>query len=250
MPLLRLALPPSLPSGAFLDDTRRLSLALAERCGMSVDVVISRDYDALRQAVVTGAVDAALAPPFVCAQVQSHVRVPLQVVRRGHSEVAAAFVVRADPSTRLVPRALRAAWVDPASVCGHLLPKAWLRVRKVNIERYFVSEAFFGSYAAALRAVVAGDADVCGLHVLPGGAAFDDAVTAHAPECAGAVRALAVTDAVPGDGVAVSDRGLPLAQALVALPADLLWAGLRADALVPAPKDAWAALSSIASPEL
>jgi len=248
--MLRFALPPSLPAASLVAQTRALRAGLQAVLAVDVDVVVSRDYDALRQALLTGAVDGALAPPWVCAAVSAHLRVPLRTVRRGHANVASALVVRADSGHALVPRTLRAAWVDPVSVCGHLLPKAWLRGRRVVIERFFVDEAFYGSYREALAAVVAGEADIAGVHVLPGGGALDEALETHLPGAKGQLRAVAVTDAVPGDGVAVGDDGGPLLAALRSLSPSLLASIFRAEGFEEAPPGAWDALAAVTSPEL
>jgi ABC-type phosphate/phosphonate transport system substrate-binding protein len=125
-----------------------------------------------------------------------------------------------------------------------------LRAQRRSLDRFFVDEVYCGAYAAALRAVARGEADVCGLHVLPDGGALDDAVAAHAPELRGALRAVEVTSAVPGDGVAATDAGAPLVAALAALPLSLLQATMRADGLAPAALDEWAALLAIAPPDL
>jgi len=121
--MLRFALPPTLPAGAvdhaagdgvdaLLAHARLLREALSDRAGVTVDVVVARDYDAIRQALVTGAVDAALAPPVVCAQVSAapppgaRVPVPLQTIRRGHATFASALVARADRKLAQVRKAV------------------------------------------------------------------------------------------------------------------------------------------------
>ena len=177
--LWRFALPPSLPAPSLVESTRALRQALAARLGsgnvdVDVDVVVSRDYDALRLALLTGAADAALAPPAVCAQLSGQVPLPLMCVRRGQTRFASALVVRHDDERELSVRAagakaLRAAWVDPSSACGHLLPKAFLRQQARLRQRADLGVddvGFFGSYALALAAVVDGRADLCGVHAL------------------------------------------------------------------------------------
>lgn len=243
----RLALPPSLVhllrseaseeiAHAPPSPITRLADFLQEALGDVVDVVIPRDYDAMRQALLTGAVDAALAPPFVCAQLESEstIQIPWRALRRGSSSYASALVVHKDRGHTLLPRTLRAAWVDPVSVAGHLLPKAWLASTGQGPERFFLEEHFFGDYGAALAAVVAGDADVAAVHVLP---ADDDslpiALEAHRPGASRELIALAVTEAVPADGLACRADGEALAKALTSVPHDLLQTLFRADGFVP-----------------
>lgn len=251
--MLRFALPPSLPAAAVdtvLAHGALLREALATACDAVVDVVIPRDYDALRLALLTGAVDAALTPPVVCAQlVAAKIPVPLQVVRRGHAMFSSALVGRGDRRLVLAPRTLRAAWVDPLSVCGHLLPRAHLRAQRHRLEGFFVDEPFFGSYRAALQAVIDGRADVAGVHVLPGGAGLAEALDIHLPGASSLLVALAVTAAVPGDGIAALPSGRPLLTALQQLPVDVIRTVFRADAFAPASDTAFAALASVIAPE-
>lgn len=256
--MLRFALPPTLPAAAgdLVAHSRLLRASLSRAAGVDVDVVVARDYDAIRQALLTGAVDAALAPPVICAQlsapgaqVMARVPVPLQTVRRGHALFASALLARRDRTVTFTPRTLRAAWVDPLSVCGHLLPKAWMRQQRHRLEGFFVDERFLGTYRQALQAVVDGSADVCGVHVLPGGAALDESIEAHVQGASPLLSAVAVTDAVPGDGIAVVPRAWILVEALQRLPADVVQTVFRADGFVPAADQAFAALAAVTSPE-
>jgi phosphonate transport system substrate-binding protein len=251
--MLRFALPPSLPAAAVetvLTHGAMLREALAVASGVVVDVVIPRDYDALRLAVLTGAVDAALAPPVVCAQlVATRVPVPLQVVRRGHTAFASALVVRRGCRAYLVPRRLRAAWVDPLSMCGHLLPRAHLRAGRHRLDGFFVDEQFHGSYGAALQAVVDGRADTAGVHVLPGGEGLAESLEVHLPGAASQLTALAVTAAVPGDAIAVLPSGRPLLSGLARLPVDVMRTVFRADGFASAGAGAFSALATVISPE-
>lgn len=250
--MLRFALPPSLPADA-VDTVLTHGAMLREAfaaAGVVVDVVIPRDYDALRLAVLTGAVDAALAPPVVCAQlVAAKVPVPLQVVRRGHTAFASALVVRRGCRVSLVPRTLRAAWVDPLSMCGHLLPRAHLRAGRHRLDGFFVDEHFHGSYRAALQAVVDGRADTAGVHVLPGGEGLAESLEVHVPGASLQLTALAVTAAVAGDAIAVLPSGRPLWRALSQLPAEIVNAVFRADSFAPASAGAFSALATVISPE-
>jgi ABC-type phosphate/phosphonate transport system substrate-binding protein len=144
---------------------------------------------------------------------------------------------------------LRAAWVDPLSVCGHLLPRAFLRGRRHRLDGFFVDEQFHGGYRAALSAVIDGRADVAGIHVLPGGEGLAEALDTHLPGASSSLVALAVTAAVPGDGIAVLPSGRPLLAALQRLPADIVGTVFRADAFAPAEDAAFAALSAVIAPE-
>lgn len=252
--MLRFGLPPSLGTERLVEQTQSLRAALQAGLDEDVDVVVTRDYDALRQALLSGAVDCAHAPPFICAQVEPQgVPIIARVVRRGRSSYASAFVVKKPVVVRLAPRALRAAWVDPMSVAGHLLPKAHLRAKRHVVEHFFLSEVFHGSYAAALQAVIDGDADVAGVHVIPGDAkSLAVALETHLPGAAEVLQALEVTAVVPSDGVAarVDVDAARLQRVLMALPRALLNDVFHADAFEKAQPHGYRPLYAIAPPEL
>ncbi len=252
--MLRFGLPPSLGIERLVDQTRALRAALQAGLNQEVDVVVTRDYDALRQALLSGALDCAHAPPFVCAQVEPQgVPIIARVVRRGCSTYASAFVVQRPARVKLTPRTLRAAWVDPQSVAGHLLPKAHLRAKRHVVEHFFLSETFYGSYTAALQAVVDGAADVAGVHVIPGDAAsLGMALEAHLQGATQLLEPIELTAEVPSDGVAArSDVDAPrLRRVLMGLPRALLSDVFQADAFEKATPHGYRPLYAIAPPEL
>ncbi|MDP2344322.1 MAG: PhnD/SsuA/transferrin family substrate-binding protein [Deltaproteobacteria bacterium] len=248
--MLRFGLPPSLGIERLVEQTQALRVALQAGLKEDVDVVVTRDYDALRQALLSGAVDCAHAPPFICAQVEPQgVPIIARAVRRGRSSYASAFVVKKPALLKLAPRALRAAWVDPQSVAGHLLPKAHLRAKRHVVEHFFLSEAFYGSYTAALQAVIDGDADVAGVHVIPGDAAsLAVALETHLKGAAEILQALEVTAEVPSDGVAarVDVDAVRLREVLMGLPRALLNDVFQADAFEKATPNGYRPLYAIA----
>ena len=252
--MLRFGLPPSLGIERLVEQTQSLRAALQQALNVDVDVVVTRDYDALRQALLSGAVDCAHAPPFVCAQVEPQgVPIIARAVRRGRSTYASAFVVKKPARLKLAPRALRAAWVDPWSVAGHLLPKAHLRAKRHVVEHFFLSETFYGSYTAALQAVIDGAADVAGVHVIPGDAlSLAVALDTHLKGAADVLQALEVTAEVPSDGVAcrVDVDAAGLQRALLGLPRALLNDVFQADAFEKAQPHGYRPLYAIAPPDL
>lgn len=257
--MLRFGLPPSLGTERLVEQTQTLRAALQQATGVDVDVVVTRDYDALRQALLSGAVECAHAPPFVCAQVEPQgVPIIARAVRRGRSTYASAFVVAKSSGTAkatasLTPRKLRAAWVDPQSVAGHLLPKAHLRGKRHAVEHFFLEETYFGSYGAALQAVIDGRADVAGVHVIPGDAAsLAVALDTHLPNSSSSLQAIEVTAEVPGDGIAAR-AGVDVAKLLrvmLGLPTALVADVFKADGFEAATPNGYRALYAIAPPEL
>lgn len=211
MTLLRFALPPSLGTERLVEHTQLLRTVLEDLLVTPVDVTVSQTYEALTRNLLSGAVDAAHAPPFVCAQVEPQgVTVAARAVRHGRATYGAAFVRRKGSEVSLVrPKGLRAAWVDPRSVAGYLLPVSHLRsARRVDPDRYFAEQSFYGSYPAALSALLEGKAELAAVHALKGKPeSVLEALEAHLPGQSASFEVLEVTAEVPGDGVVVGKSG-------------------------------------------
>lgn len=205
--VLRFALPPSLGTERLVEQTRRLRDALEDLLAEQVDVTVSQSYEALTRNLLSGAVDAAHAPPFVCAQVEPQgLTVAARAVRHGRASYGAAFVKRVGTDVSLArPKGLRAAWVDPRSVAGYLLPVAHLKsARRVDPDLLFASQTFYGSYPAALLALVEGKADLSAVHAQKGNPdSIVEALETHLPGSSKLLDAIEVTAEVPGDGVVV-----------------------------------------------
>lgn len=205
--MLRFALPPSLGTERLVEHTQRLRAALEDLLAEQVDVTVSQTYEALTRNLLSGAIDAAHAPPFVCAQLEPQgLTVAARAVRHGRATYGSAFVRRVGSDASLArPKTLRAAWVDPRSVAGYLLPVAHLRgARRIEPDVHLASQTFYGSYPAALRALVDGKADIAAVHALKGNPdSVIEALEAHAPGSSTKLQAIEVTAEVPGDGVVV-----------------------------------------------
>lgn len=205
--MLRFALPPSLGTERLVEQTRLLRAALEDLLAEQVDVTVSQSYEALTRNLLSGAVDAAHAPPFVCAQVEpAGLVVAARAVRHGRASYGAAFVKRAGADVSLSrPKALRAAWVDPRSVAGFLLPVSHLRTaRRIEPDLHLASQTFYGSYPGALRALVDGKADIAAVHAQKGNPeSIVEALETHLPGSSKLLEAIEVTAEVPGDGVVV-----------------------------------------------
>ncbi len=211
MIVLRFALPPSLGAERLVEHTQRLRAALEDLLVMPVDVTVSQTYEALTRNLLSGAVDAAHAPPFVCAQLEPQgLTVAARAVRHGRASYGSAFVRRVGSDASLSrPKGLRAAWVDPRSVAGYLLPVAHLRTaRRIEPDVHLASQTFFGSYPAALRALVDNKADIAAVHAQKGNPdSVVEALETHLPGSSTTLEALEVTAEVPGDGVVVGKGG-------------------------------------------
>jgi ABC-type phosphate/phosphonate transport system substrate-binding protein len=206
--VLRFALPPSLGTERLVEVTSAIRNALTDLLATEVDVTVSQSYEILTRNLLSGAVDAAHAPPFVCAQVEPQgVVIAARAVRHGRATYGAAIVRKKGSGASLVnPKKLRAAWVDPHSVAGYLLPVAHLKSsRRIDPARHFAEQNFYGSYPAALAAVLDGKADVCAIHAQKGRPeSLLESAMQHAPGREAEVELVEMTSDVPGDGVAVS----------------------------------------------
>jgi phosphonate transport system substrate-binding protein len=207
---LRFALPSSL--GLDLDArVHQLKAFLERQLGRPLQVVLPPTYEQLARELLSGRVDAAWAPPFVCARIEAMgVRVLVRGVRGGRSTYRAALVCRASSTLELSALAgTTVAWSDRDSVGGYLLPMAFLREQGINPATTFFRQLFVGNYRKALEAVHAEQADLTSVFAPAG--SDTTGLGELWPEQAAAFRVLGWTAEAPNDGVAVS-MNAPAAQ--------------------------------------
>lgn len=199
----RFAVPPT------LGDVQARSLALqgylAQALQKPAEVVVPVSYEALAKDLLSGKVDAAWAPPFVCARIEAMgVRVLVRGVRGGASTYRAALVCRVDANvTRETLQGTSAAWSDRDSVGGYLLPMAWLRDQGHDPAKLFFKQDFVGSYRAALERIDTGEVDVTSVFA-PSGSGEATGLGEVWPGHEARFKTLAFTHESPNDGVAVS----------------------------------------------
>lgn len=212
----RFALPSSLGPDARRRG-QRLQAHLTAALGQETQIVLPSSYEELARDLLTDKVDAAWAPPFVCARIEAMgVRVLVRGVRNGVSTYRSALVCRS--SSELTLDGLKgtiAAWSDRDSVGGFLLPVAYLRQRGMDPSRIFHRQDFLGSYRNALEAVLAGRADLTAVFAPTArdGALADTGLSELWPEKQAEFRVLGFTESAPNDGVAVAMGALPEAVA-------------------------------------
>jgi phosphonate transport system substrate-binding protein len=105
------------------------------------------------------------------------------------------------------------AWVDRASMGGHLLAVGWLRERGLDPSRLFGQQLFLGTYQAALEAVLRGQVELASIFAPPEGYDVSLAVQDIAPGPEESVRVLACTGAALHDAVVVAAH-VPVHEAL------------------------------------
>ena len=204
---LAFALPPSLGVDPVKELARRFADVLYG-AGFST-VVPMKSYEQLEQALQDGEVDAAWGPPIVCARVESiGGQVALRAVRYGAVTYRSVLVCRTSDSLdlrQLGPeggRLARAAWVDPHSMAGYVLPRHYLRARGIDARRAFSDEWLLGSYEACFEAVLRGEADITASFANRRGLGYQELCRERAFD----LRTLGYTDECPNDGVVLSPR--------------------------------------------
>lgn len=204
---IRLALPPSMGAEA-TERGAELERYLSRTLQREVRVNVPGSYELLARELLTGAVDAAWAPPFVCARVEAMgVRVLVRGIRHGASTFRAALVSHVSSDVTLTNLAGRAAvWTDRDSVGGHLLALAYFRSQGIEPNKTFRSQQFAGNYRAALEAVLGGQADITSVFasIKRNDAPDTTGISELWPEQSHQFRVLAFTDEAPNDGVAVA----------------------------------------------
>ncbi len=204
---VRFALPSSLGPDAE-KRARMLHEYLKTALGRDAEVIVPSTYELLARDLLAGKVDAAWAPPFVCARIEAMgVRVLVRGVRNGASTYRAALVCRKDSNVTLQTlKGTSVAWSDRDSVGGYLLTSAFLRDQGQDPAKTFFKQEFVGSYRAALEEVLAGRVDVASVFAPSAKAGLGEltGVSEVWPEKAQEFKLVAFTDEAPNDGVAVS----------------------------------------------
>lgn len=204
-------------AGHDLDAGARLfAEVLTERVGRRMAVTITPDYERLLDGVLVGGIAVAWMPPLLHVRA-AHRGAPLAAVsqRGGALAYRAALLVRADSHRTSVRglRGARAAWADPYSASGYLFPQLHLLAAGVDPRYDLASEAFHGSAAAACRAVVDGDAEVCAHYISDAAGGKRDnhwslgqleLRQALGDHVGSQLRILDVTDPIPPDGMVLA----------------------------------------------
>jgi phosphate/phosphite/phosphonate ABC transporter binding protein len=151
---------PQAASGALAHFARELE----QRVGVPVVPAQAESYDQLAAMMAAGKVQVAWLPPIpFLALERSKLVVPLVSHKRGgRASFEAVLVARADASARTLMslKGKRAAWVEPLSAAGYVIPRIQLAALGIDPRTTFSSEQFYGSHEAAVSAVLAATADV------------------------------------------------------------------------------------------
>jgi phosphate/phosphite/phosphonate ABC transporter binding protein len=142
---------------------RTFAALLGKMAGVDVNPDPSDSYEELAKRAYKRAVDLAWMPPLPFIALERKKRaIPLVTHHRGGStQFHAVIVVRGDTRIRS-PQGLkgkRAAWVDPHSAAGFVVPRVQLAALGLDPRTSFAEERFYGTHEAVIRAVVGGRAD-------------------------------------------------------------------------------------------
>lgn len=219
---------------------------LIEYLGRSLSVqargLRADSYDHLADLVAQQKVDLGIFSPlaYVRAQQRTPVVALATATRRGSPTYIGYLVSRRTPER---PPSLddlrgrRVAWVHRSSTSGYLYPRAMLHHRGIDPDQFFSAQRFVGDHAAAVAAVVAGEADCAATASM-----FIDRDSGSIVPGAAEVEVVGKTAHIPLDCVVVHrriQRGLArsLRDSLLALVEDPagsrgLWTSLGFDGFV------------------
>lgn len=180
-------------------DRTGLARALEHTLGRPVQLMRYGSYADLADAVTRALVDLAWLPPAVYVRVRATPGVrPVAVLERsGATGYRCALLVRTGTFESIDDVVgARAAWVDPWSAAGYLVPRAMLASRGLDLGRAIASERFAGSYDAAIDALTVRVADIAGAFctVDRDGKLLDRGWSSVAP-----VRVLELSPPIPAD---------------------------------------------------
>jgi phosphonate transport system substrate-binding protein len=179
---------------------------LSKLAKVELPVCRAKSYTEVAELVLRKQVDFAWLPPvpYIALSRKQAVEPLVSIVRDGRSEFYSVLVVRADSSIKspldLVGQ--RAAWVDPHSASGYVLPRIGLSAVGVDPRTAFREERFYRSHEKLVRAVVDRRADFGATY---GGLEASGALTRGAwasAELQGKITVLATFGAIPPDVVA------------------------------------------------
>lgn len=202
-----LLVPPSLGSARATARAELLESSLAGELGIDVRVRVASNYGELRNDTLAGTPELVWAPSAVIAQLDD-ARAILRAVRGGTGRYHSALVARLDKKVTVDSlRGLKAAWVDPISAGGYLLPLAWLRGQGIEPNLVFDRQDFLGSHRAVVDAVLDGTYDVAAVSTPSREPeALLRSLQFYAGSAADRLTVIGVSDSAPTDALVVTTK--------------------------------------------
>ena len=154
------------------DEVAGMSDALAHFCerlskktGHEVVALEVPKYEGLSEALESRTAQLAWLPPLLHMKTDPRAAIPLVSARRGGEDSYESVLVASKGSTIKSMDDLaqkRAAWVDPWSAAGFVVPRIWLDQHGYDPRKLFRTEVFFGAHTLSVKAILEGVADVAG----------------------------------------------------------------------------------------
>ncbi len=176
---------------------------------------VLHSYSELSRHFLRGTAHLAWAPPLICLELEKTgvARPMLCCARRGRTLFhSALFTPRDSRATTLADlRGQSVAWVDPESSAGYIMPRLRMGAAGLSPSGFFSKETFFGTHAAAARAVLAGKADVGATYVIldPKSGKPVSAGWQEAGSPLDSVNIVATAGPIPADAIVVSSAVPP-----------------------------------------
>jgi phosphonate transport system substrate-binding protein len=174
---------------------------------MDVRVRVASDYGDLQRDALAGYPELVWAPAAVIAQLED-ARAILRAVRGGTGRYHSALIVRAGKNVTVDKlRGMRAAWVDPLSAGGYLLPLAYLRGQGIEPNLVFNQQDFLGSHRAVVDAVIEGTHDVAAVSTPSRDPlALQKSLEFYAGGASSKLSVIGVSDSAPTDALVVTTK--------------------------------------------
>lgn len=182
-----------------------LTRFLSKRLGRRVVPRVSLSYEELSRGLREGTVDFAWLPPIVHARLARGSEVRTMLVSAREQRSSCVIVCKRGGRIGSVDdvRTSRAAWVDPWSAAGYVMPRLFLFEHYIDPRTDLLEERFLGSHEAAVRAVADGVADIAATFArLDERGEIVAAGWSGIPDCAQALRVVSVVGSIPPDVLA------------------------------------------------
>jgi len=183
-----------------------VSIELGKLASCEVVILEAKSYDDLAGAMHRREIDVAWLPPipYLALERREEVVALVSNHRDGRAPYHSVLIVNAK-SLAYTPadvQGKRAAWVDPRSASGYVLPRLELAEDGIDL-RSFQAEKFFGSHDAVAQAVIEGRADFGATYAgLDRAGAVVRGPWMDLANGEESIRVLAAFGAIPGDCIA------------------------------------------------
>lgn len=188
-----------------------MARAFARSLGVDVEPAVAGSYGELLEALESGDAQIGWCPAAVCSQLEARARGIYPAVREGVPSYHAALVGRQDKRLGLDNlKGTRAAWTDRHSFGGYLLAVEYLQRQRIDPDRTFASQTFYGSYPEAVAAVLEGRADISSVTAArTSEASVVKTMAALLGPGAARLSVIALTDSIPADALVITRHLAP-----------------------------------------